>query len=365
MAIRTTPLHAAHAEHGARMVDFHGWDMPVQYEGILDETRRVRAHGGLFDLCHMGRLVLTGPDREALVEHVFSGNFATLKHGRAKYGFLLNDEGFPIDDVLVYREPEMVHIVINATGREADTAWVHDRQTARGFDCNVANVSDDQAMIALQGPASEHVLQPLCGGDLSALRYYGHMHAPVCGHATFMARTGYTGEDGFELFFDKAHAPEVWAALVDSGRSLEVKPIGLGARDLLRLEAGMPLYGQEINLGIDPLEAGLGFGVDFTKDDTVGIPALRARKEAGSTREAVSLAQQGGRVPRTGCPVVAGEEVVGEVTSGGVSPTVGKNIARAIVKAGSAPLGATVHIEIRGRNHPMEVVAHPFYKRAR
>ncbi|MDJ0522509.1 MAG: glycine cleavage system aminomethyltransferase GcvT, partial [Planctomycetota bacterium] len=305
MSIRETPLHAAHAEHGARFVDFHGWDMPVQYEGILDETRRVRAHGGLFDLCHMGRLVVTGPDREALVEHVFSGNLSKLKHGRAKYGFLLNDDGYPIDDVLVYRDVETVHIVINATGRDDDPAWVHEKNAARGFDAQVKDVSDDQAMVALQGPVSEHVLQPLCGADLSALRYYGHLTAPVCGHETLMARTGYTGEDGFELFFDKEHADEIWRALCESGESLDVRPIGLGARDLLRLEAGMPLYGQEINLGIDPLEADLTFGVAFAKEDTIGIPALKARREAGVQREAVSLAIEGGRVARTGCKVFA------------------------------------------------------------
>ena len=363
MSIRKTPLHAAHAEAGARFVDFHGWEMPVQYEGILDETRRVRAHGGLFDLCHMGRLVVTGPEREALVEHVFSGNLAKLKHGRAKYGFLLNEDGYPIDDVLVYRDHDVVHIVINATGREADDAWV--QQHAADFDANVENVSDAQAMIALQGPASEHVLQPVCSADLSAVRYYGFANALVCGHEALLARTGYTGEDGFELFFDKAHAREVWDALAESGASLEVKPIGLGSRDLLRLEAGMPLYGQEINLEIDPLEADLAFGVDLAKEDTVGVPALRARKEAGVTRAAVSLAQKGGRVPRTGCKVLREGVEIGVVTSGGVSPTVDRNIARALVDASATELGTVLDIEIRGRAFPMEVVAHPFYKRPR
>lgn len=365
MSIRKTPLHAAHAEAGARFVDFHGWEMPVQYEGILDETRRVRGHGGLFDLCHMGRLVITGPDREALVERVFSGNLGKLRHGRAKYGFLLNEDGYPIDDVLVYRDHEVVHIVINATGREADGAWVQAQATAGGFDARVENVSDAQAMIALQGPASEHVLQPVCSADLSAVRYYGFANALVCGHEALLARTGYTGEDGFELFFDTAHAREVWDALAESGASLDVKPIGLGSRDLLRLEAGMPLYGQEINLEIDPLEADLAFGVDLGKDDTLGVPALKARKEAGVTRTAVSLAQKGGRVPRTGCKVLRDGTEIGVVTSGGVSPTVERNIARALVDVSAAELGTTLDIEIRGRTHPMEVVAHPFYKRPR
>ena len=365
MSPRKTPLYDAHVADDARIIDFHGWAMPVQYEGILDETRRVRSHGGLFDLCHMGRLVITGPDREALVEHVFSANFGKLRVGRAKYGFLLNEDGYPIDDVLVYRDEERIHIVINATGRDTDPAWVRERCAAKGFDATIEDVSDDQAMVALQGPASEHVLQPLIGMDLSGLKYYGFAEAPVCGHGTLLARTGYTGEDGFELFFDKAHAMEVWQALKESGASLEVKPIGLGSRDLLRLEAGMPLYGQEINLQIDPLEADLGFGVDLSQSDTVGVPALAARKEAGVAREALSLAVEKGRVARTGCSVAKDGEEVGIVTSGGVSPTVGKNIARILVTRGVAAEGDTLDVLIRGKPHPMTVVPHPFYKRPR
>ena len=365
MPPRKTPLYAAHEAANARIIDFHGWLMPVQYEGILAETRRVRAHGGLFDLCHMGRLVVTGPDREALVEHVFSANLGKLRVGRAKYGFLLNEDGYPIDDVLVYRDVERIHIVINATGRDDDGPWVVACRDAKGFEAQVEDVSDAQAMVALQGPASEHVLQPLIGTDLSALKYYGFTEAPVCGHDTLLARTGYTGEDGFELFFAEEHAAEIWEALEGSGKSLEVAPIGLGSRDLLRLEAGMPLYGQELSLEIDPLEADLAFGVDLGKDDTVGVRALQRRKEAGLAREAISLAVAKGRVPRTGCRVLKDGEAVGVVTSGGVSPTVGKNIARAIVQRGTAPLGAALDVEIRGKGHPMEVVAHPFYKRPR
>jgi aminomethyltransferase len=365
VSIRKTPLHAAHARAGARFVDFHGWQMPVQYEGILDEVRRVRGHGGVFDLCHMGRLEVTGPDREALVEHVFSANLGRLRFGRAKYGFLLNADGYPIDDVLVYRDREVVHVVINATGREGDGPWVEARRAERGFDARVDDVSDLQAMVALQGPVSEHVLQPLCGADLSAVRYYGFTRAPVCGHDTLLARTGYTGEDGFELFFPPQHAEEVWEALLASGRSLEVRPIGLGARDLLRLEAGMPLYGQEIGPDVDPLEADLAFGVDLAQEDTVGIPALRARQEAGIAREAVSLAAQGGPVPRTGHEVFARDRRVGVVTSGGVSPTLERNIARALVETGTAPAGSTLEVRIRGRALPMQVVPHPFYQRPR
>lgn len=361
--MRATPLRDAHAELGARFVDFHGWEMPVQYTGILDEARCVRTQVGLFDLCHMGRLVVTGPDREALVDRVFSGRFETLKIGRAKYGFLLNEDGYPIDDVLVYRDTDRVHVVINATGRGKDPEWV--RSHIEGLDAEVEDVSDAQAMLALQGPHSEHVLQALCGADLSQVRYYGFTTAPVCGHETLLARTGYTGEDGFELFFPIAHAREVWDALLASGRSLGIQAIGLGARDILRLEAGMPLYGNEMNLEIDPLEADLAFGVDFTKD-AVGVPALRARKEAGVPRKAVSLAADGGRVVRPGATLhLPGGPQVGVVTSGGVSPTLEKNIARGLVSAEHAEEGATLEAEIRGKRQPLQVVPSPFYKRAR
>ncbi len=361
---RKTALYSQHAAAKARFVDFHGWEMPVQYRGILEETRCVRERGGLFDLCHMGRLVIEGPQREALVDHVFSATFRTLKLGRAKYGFLLDERGYPIDDVLVYRDADRVHIVINATGRGKDPAWVKARCQARGFDATVRDVSDEQAMIALQGRISEHVLQPLCGTDLSAVRYYGFANAPVCGIPTLLARTGYTGEDGFELFFPIGRAAEVWQALVDSGRSLGLEPIGLGARDLLRLEAGMPLYGQEISTDIHPLEADLGFGVDLSKLQTVGVPALVKTAAQGPARMALSLSAEGGRVPRPGYRVFHQDRDVGFVTSGGMSPTIGRGIARVLVE--SAAAGAKVlDVEMRGQRFPMDVVPSPFYKRPR
>ncbi len=360
-----TPLFDAHQAAGARFVDFFGWDMPVQYTGILEETTCTRETGGIFDLCHMGRLEVRGPAREDVVERVFSGNLERLRVGRAKYGFLLNEDGYPIDDVLVYRDTDVVHIVVNATGRDKDFAWVRDAATGMNADADVLNVSDVQAMIALQGKISEAVLQPHCNVNLSRLKYYRFANAIICDQPTLIARTGYTGEDGFELFFDKQHARSVWDALLSSGSDKGLQPIGLGARDVLRLEAGMPLYGQEINESIDPLEADLAFGVDLSLEDTIGIPALKARKAEGLAREAASLAQEGGRVPRHGCKVYRGDDEIGEVTSGGISPTVGKRIARILVKAGCAPVGATLDVDHRGKRQPMTVVPAPFYKRPR
>ncbi len=363
--MRSTPLTDAHVAAGARMVDFHGWNMPVQYAGILDETRRVRSQVGLFDLCHMGRLEIRGPDRERLVERVFSANLGKLKLGRAKYGFLLDERGYPIDDILVYRGVDIVHIVINAGGRDDDGPWVAARAAQDGFAADVKDVSDEQAMIALQGRNSEMTLQPLCSVDLSGVKYYGFANGLVLGIPCLLARTGYTGEDGFELFFAKAHARRVWDALLASGKNLGAAPIGLGARDLLRLEAGMPLYGSEISRAIHPLEADLEFGLDLDKVATVGIPALRAAKVKGFARRAVSLAAKGGPVARADTELWQGGRKVGVVTSGGVSPTIERTIARALVEASAATLGSSLEAEVRGKRYPFQVVPSPFYKRTR
>jgi aminomethyltransferase len=363
--MRRTPLYAAHVDAGARLVDFHGWEMPVQYAGILEEARLVRAHAGIFDLCHMGRLVVRGPDREALVEHVFSANLSKLRVGKAKYGFLLNEEGFPLDDVIVYRDRDAVHVVVNASNRERDDAWVRERAAAKRFRAEVENVSDAQAMIAIQGRDSEPTLQPLAGVDLSQVPYYGFTTAKVCGVETLIARTGYTGEDGFEVFPPKEHARAYWDALLGAGKPFGVAPIGLGARDVLRLEAGMPLYGNEIDLDVSPLEAGLDFGLDLSKDGTVGIPAARALKERGLSRRLVSLVAHTGRVPRHGYELFDGARRLGHVASGAASPTTGKNIATGFVPPSHAAVGTRFEIDVRGQRHPVEVVPAPFYKRAR
>jgi aminomethyltransferase len=346
-------------------VDFLGWEMPVQYRGILEETRQVRAHAGVFDLGHMGRLVVTGPDREALVEHLFSANLGKMKLGKAKYGFLLNEDGFPLDDVIVYRDQDAVHVVINAGNRERDDVWVRERAARGRFKATVTNVSDEQAMIAIQGRDSEATMQPLCSADLSRLGYYAFTHGKVCGVDTLIARTGYTGEDGFEVFPPREQGRAVWDALLGAGKPFGVTPIGLGARDALRLEAGMPLYGNEIDLTIDPLEAGLEFGLDLSKDGTVGIPALKAKKAKGVARRVVPFVAHSGRVPRHGYPLVDGDKTLGVITSGAASPTVGKNIGTGIVPAAYAKPGTKFEMDVKGSRQPVEVVAGPFYKRAR
>ena len=358
--LRKTPLSAWHAAHGARMVPFAGFEMPVQYEhGIQEEVRLVRNECGLFDLCHMGRLVLRGADRVAAADHVLSQNVAMIPEGAIRYSLICTPEGTVVDDVLVYRDRDAVHVVINASGRETDPAWF--REHVRGRRVEIDDVSDRQAMLALQGPGSAEILPKVCDFDLGSLKYYRFTRGRLLNrHDTLVSRTGYTGEDGFELFFPPEAAVAVWEALVAAGG----KPIGLGARDVCRTEAGMPLYGHEINLEITPLEAELRFGIDLSKE-FLGVAALRAQEARGVPRRLVGLAVEGRRVPREGCRLRAGTEDAGFVTSGTFSPTLDRPIAMALVRADLAREGTALAVDLRGRDVAVKVEGLPFYSRKR
>jgi len=359
--LKSTPLTGWHEAHRARLVPFAGYAMPVQYEGgIQDEVRAVRGACGLFDLCHMGRLVLRGKDAIPAADHVLSQNVAKIPEGAIRYALLCAEDGTVIDDTLVYREnDEAIHVVINASGREADDAWI--RQKTASFDVEVENVSDEQTMLALQGPESKGVLAGLTDVDLSAIKYYRFTFGRLLGeHDALVSRTGYTGEDGFELFFPREAAVEVWEALVAAG----ARPIGLGARDVCRTEAGMSLYGHEISREITPLEAGLEFGMDLDKD-FIGADALRKQREDGVPRRLVGLGVEGRRVPREGCRLFAGGEDVGHVTSGTFSPTLDRPIAMALVKSSLAKDGVAMEAELRGKRVPVTVEGLPFYSRKR
>jgi len=359
-ALRKTPLTEWHAAHGARMVPFAGFEMPVQYEsGIQEEVRTVRNACGLFDLCHMGRLVLGGADRLAAADHVLSQNVAGIPEGAIRYSLICTPEGTVVDDVLVYHGADEIHVVINASGRETDPRWF--KEHTKGRKVEIDDVSDRQAMLALQGPKSAEILAGLCDVDLSALKYYRFTRGKLIGrHEALVSRTGYTGEDGFELFFAPDAAVAVWEALVSAGGV----PIGLGARDVCRTEAGMPLYGHEINREITPLEADLRFGVDLKKD-FVGAEALRAQEAKGVPRRLVGLAVDGRRVPREGCRVRSGSEDAGFVTSGTFSPTLDRPIAMALVKAGLDREGTELAVDLRGRDVAVKVEGLPFYSRKR
>ena len=359
--LRHTPLTAWHAANGARMVPFADFSMPVQYAaGIQAEVKIVRERAGLFDLCHMGRLELSGPDRIRAADHVLSQNVADkVPEGAIRYALICTPQGTVIDDVLVYKDPDRIHVVINASGREADPAWFQEH--IGGFDATLQDCSDDQTMLAVQGPLAKDVLPKVCDIDLPALKYYRFGRARVCGDIdTIVSRTGYTGEDGFELFFALDQAQRVWDALLAAG----AEPCGLGARDVCRTEAGMPLYGHEMNREITGLEAGLGFGIDLKKD-FIGADALRRQREEGVPRALVGLGVDGRRVPREGCEVLHGGEVVGIVTSGTYSPTLERPIAMALVRTDLARAGVDFEVALRGKTIEARAEGMPFYSRKR
>ena len=358
--LRPTPLSAWHAARGARMVPFAGFSMPVQYErGIQEEVRTVRGDCGLFDLCHMGRLILTGGDHIAAADHVLSQNVAKIPEGAIRYALICTPEGTVVDDVLVYREGPKIHVVINASGRGVDGPWFE--KHAERFDVAIEDASDRQAMIALQGPRSPEVLRQVCDTDLAQLKYYRFTRGTLLRSVgAIVSRTGYTGEDGFELFFPITETVRVWEALVAAGGT----PCGLGARDVCRTEAGMPLYGHEINREITPLEAGLDFGMDLEKD-FVGADALRAQRDAGIPRRLVGLRVEGKRVPREGCALLHGGAPTGFVTSGTFSPTLDRPIAMGLVKSEHAREGVALEADLRGRAVAATVEGLPFYSRKR
>ncbi|MFJ6850075.1 glycine cleavage system aminomethyltransferase GcvT [Streptomyces sp. NPDC091271] len=366
-APRLTALDALHRSLGATMTDFAGWDMPLRYASERDEHNAVRERAGLFDLSHMGEITVTGPQAAAFLSYALVGNIATVGVGRARYTMIVAEDGGILDDLIVYRLAETEYMVVANAG---NAQLVLDTLTGRAgdFDAEVRDDRDAYALIAVQGPDSPAVLKSVTDADLDGLKYYAGLPGTVAGVPALIARTGYTGEDGFELFVAPAHAEQLWKALTEAGAPYGLIPCGLSCRDTLRLEAGMPLYGHELTTALTPFDAGLGRVVKFEKEgDFVGREALTAaaaRAETAPPRKLVGLVAEGRRVPRAGYPVVVGGQVVGEVTSGAPSPTLGKPIAMAYVDAAHAAPGTEgVGVDIRGKHEPYEVVALPFYKR--
>ncbi|PZG92194.1 glycine cleavage system protein T [Streptomyces sp. NTH33] len=365
--LRHTALDALHRSLGATMTDFAGWDMPLRYGSERDEHVAVRTGAGLFDLSHMGEITVTGPQAAALLNHALVGNISTIGLGRARYTMICRVDGGILDDLIVYRTAENEYLVVaNASNAQAVLEALTER--AAGFDAEARDDRDAYALLAVQGPESLAILKSLTDADLDGLKYYSALSGTVAGVPALIARTGYTGEDGFELFVAPGDAEKLWQAITEAGAPAGLVPCGLSCRDTLRLEAGMPLYGHELSLALTPFDAGLGRVVKFDKEgDFVGREALLAAAEhaaAEPPRVLVGLVAEGRRVPRAGYPVVAGGEVIGEVTSGAPSPTLGKPIAMAYVDAAhAAPGTAGVAVDIRGSHEPYEVVALPFYKR--
>ncbi|MEU3185599.1 glycine cleavage system aminomethyltransferase GcvT [Streptomyces sp. NPDC006923] len=367
---RRTALDAVHRALGATMTDFAGWDMPLRYGSERDEHNAVRTRAGLFDLSHMGEITVSGPEAARFLDYALVGNIGAVAVGRARYTMICQEDGGILDDLIVYRLGEDEYLVV-ANASNAQT--VLDALTARaaGFDAGVRDDRDAYALLAVQGPESPGILKSLTDAPLDELKYYAGLPGTVAGVPALIARTGYTGEDGFELFVEPRYAERLWQALTEAGEGVGLVPCGLSCRDTLRLEAGMPLYGNELTTGLTPFDAGLGRVVKFEKTsndgDFVGRPALEAAAERAASappRKLVGLVAEGRRVPRAGYQVVAGGVTIGEITSGAPSPTLGRPIAMAYVDASHAEPGtAGVGVDIRGSHEPYEVVALPFYKR--
>ncbi|WP_409469553.1 glycine cleavage system aminomethyltransferase GcvT [Streptomyces sp. HC307] len=366
-ALRRTALDALHRSLGATMTDFAGWDMPLRYGSERDEHLAVRNRAGLFDLSHMGEITVTGPQAAALLDYALVGNIGGVKVGRARYTMICRADGGILDDLIVYRLAETEYMIVaNASNAQVVLDALTER--ADGFDADVRDDRDAYALIAVQGPEAPGILKSLTDADLDGLKYYAGLPGTVAGVPALIARTGYTGEDGFELFVQPEHAVALWQALTEAGQCVGLVPCGLSCRDTLRLEAGMPLYGHELSTSLTPFDAGLGRVVKFDKEgDFVGRAALAEAAERAASeppRVLVGLVAEGRRVPRAGYAVVADGAVIGEVTSGAPSPTLGRPIAMAYVDAAhSAPGTPGVGVDIRGSHEPYEVVALPFYKR--
>jgi aminomethyltransferase len=363
-SLHRTPLHERHVGLGAKLIEFGGWLMPVQYSGIIEEHRAVRERAGLFDLSHMGELFVEGPAAGAALAYALVSNPPSLADGRAHYSMICAPDGGIIDDLIVYRlGPERFLVVANAGNAQVVSDALAERLA--GFKAVLDDRSLATALVAIQGPRSVEILNPLTGVDLDALRYYAIAEGNVAGIPALVARTGYTGEDGFEVFVDTDRAGDLWDAMMGSGKAHGLAPIGLGARDTLRLEAGMPLYGNELDRSTSPFEANLGRVVKFDKpDDFVGRAALEKAARDGVTRRLTGLVMRGRGIARHGYPVHAGERETGIVTSGTQSPSLGEAIAMAYVATADAAPGTMLDVEIRGQRVPAEVVALPFYRRA-
>jgi aminomethyltransferase len=358
---KRTPLYDVHVQSGARMVEFAGWDMPVQYSGLLDEHEAVRTRAGLFDVSHMGEVVFRGPKALEALNRIFTNDLTKVADGQAQYGCLCREDGGIVDDVVVYRRSaEDLLVCVNAGNRQKDFEWLRDH--AGG--AQVANESDDWAQIALQGPRAQAILQPLTAADLSKLKAFRFTEGKVTGVPCTIARTGYTGEDGFELFCRSSDGVRLWKALVEAGKPEGLVPAGLGARDTLRLEVAYRLYGSDMDDATTPLEAGLGWVVKFDKGDFIGRDAMLRQKERGLPRKLVGFVLTDPGIARHGFDVLHDGEKAGIVTSGTRSPTLKTSIGLAFVPPSLAAEGSTFAVDVRGRPASAQVVKTPFYTRS-
>lgn len=360
--MKKTPLYDEHVQLGGKIIDFGGWALPVQYTGIIEEHNNVRSNAGLFDVSHMGEITVKGKDATAFIQNLVTNDISTAKDCQIVYSPMCYPEGGVVDDLLIYKlNDEDYLLVVNASNTDKDYEWIcHNLEG----DVRVENVSDKYAQLAIQGPKAEAVLQKLTETDLSSLKFF-HFEPSVyiAGIEALISRTGYTGEDGFEIYSAAEGAQSLWQEILAAGRNEGLLPAGLGARDTLRFEAGLPLYGQEISQDITPLEAGLGWFVKLNKEGFIGREALKEQKEHGLKRKLVGLDMIDRGVPRSHFDVQADGEVIGFVTTGSYSPTLKKNVALALVDIDHAAEGTIVDVIIRGKPLKAQVIKTPFYSK--
>ncbi|MGN7178325.1 glycine cleavage system protein T [Paenibacillus sp. FSL R5-0490] len=361
--LKRTPLYEVYKDYGAKTIDFGGWDLPVQFSSIKEEHEAVRTKAGLFDVSHMGEIEVKGTDSLKYLQKMMTNDISKLKNSGAQYTAMCYENGGTVDDLLVYKiEDDHYLLVVNASNIEKDFNWLQDH--AEG-NVELKNLSEDMAQLAIQGPLAEKVLQKLAGTNLSDIGFFKFQQdVDLNGKKALVSRTGYTGEDGFEVYCDAKDAAALWNEILEAGKEEGVLPCGLGARDTLRFEANLALYGQELSPEITPLEAGIGFAVKVNKEaDFIGKEVLKNQKENGVPRKLAGIEMIDRGIPRHGYPVYKGEELIGEVTTGTQSPTLKKNIGLVLIKKEHAELGTELEVEIRGKRLKAKIEATPFYKR--
>lgn len=359
--LNRTGLYAVHRKLKARMAEFGGWEMPIEYSGIIQEHLAVRTTAGLFDISHMGEIEISGPDSLQLVQLATSNDAGRLKDGQIQYSALLYPDGTFVDDILVHRlGPEHYFLCVNAANTDKDYEWIT-RQNH--LEARVENVSPDYTQLALQGPRALAILRQLTEVDLDGIKYYWFLRGQIDGVDAIIARTGYTGEDGFELYFSPKYSEQIWGRLFEKGAAAGLIPVGLGARNTLRLEAKMALYGHEISEKTTPWEAGLDWIVKLGKGDFIGKASLLAHQQRGLSRKLVGFEMLGKAIARDGYPVLLDGEVIGVVTSGSPSPFLKKNIGLAYVPVKYSEVGTVLDIQVRSARFPAKIVPTPFYTR--
>lgn len=359
---KRTPLYEVYVNHGGKIVEFAGWEMPVQYSNIIEEHNTVRNVAGLFDVSHMGEVSVVGPEAEAFVDYLVTNNVKKMNESQVMYTVMCYPHGGVVDDLLVYKyNTEKYMLVINASNIDKDFAWIV--ENGKDFNVELTNISDKTAQVAFQGPQAEEILQTLTGYDLSTIKFFYFAETAVAGKPVIISRTGYTGEDGFEVYCQPEDVVELWNRILENGKELGAKPIGLGARDTLRFEAVLPLYGHEISETITPLEAGLKFVVKLDKEQFIGKEALVKQWEEGLPRKLVGLEMIDRGVPRAGYEVGKNGEIIGQVTTGSYSPTLDKNIGLALIQTQYSELGTEIDIMRGQKALKAKVIPVPFYKK--